>query len=351
MLSFRQLPLALVYMMAVTCEVAAADTPMISDAQVTKTFVGEINSALFSPDGKLFITGGWASEGGAGMQGEIAFWDTSSWAKVGSLAHGTNVESLALTPDGALLVSAAWEKGGEKLTGSLRLWQVATQQEKGVLGRHASPLWTVAVSPDGKTAASGDAGGTVKLWDLASGRERLSFQGNTAPAVCLSFMPSGKVLVVGGGARFKPSTLKCWNVDDGTQCAAIEGCDYQTTALACDRQGRTLAVGGEMGLKQIKLWDLATRTMRVTEGHLDTVSSLAFSKDGAVLIAGSVGGTALLLDVATGQWRLFIVGMVKPILAVAVSPDGNTLVTAGNVGFQVWSLANVIATSGSPAKQ
>src|SRR5262249_23665680 len=75
------------------------------------------------------------------------------------------VTASAFSPDGTTLATV----GGETLLyrpGFVRLWDVATGQEKGHLDGHQSTVWAVAFSPDGKTLATSSYDKQIKLWNL-----------------------------------------------------------------------------------------------------------------------------------------------------------------------------------------
>ena len=71
----------------------------------------------------------------------------------------------------------------------------------------------------------------------------------------------------------------------------------------------------------------------VDEGHVGSVSSIAFSPDGNTLLSGSHDGTLILWDVVTGKQLRSIDGHRKngqrfSITSVAFSPDGKSLLAA-----------------------
>lgn len=115
------------------------------------------------------------------------------------------------------------------------------------------------------------------------------------------------------------------------------------TALAFSPDAKLLVIGA---YSRVLLVDTATGKVNSTwKGHGDTVRSLVFTPDGKRIIAG--GG----VSGAIGQVRVWDVPSSKEILVfgdhtdivnqAAVSPDGNTVVTASSdKSLKVWELAS-----------
>ncbi len=71
----------------------------------------------------------------------------------------------------------------------------------------------VAVSPDGKTLASGGDDSTIRFWDVASGKERNTIQvADGAEWIgSLAFSPDGKA-AASGGSGSGANTVKLWDI-------------------------------------------------------------------------------------------------------------------------------------------
>ncbi|MHC1763949.1 MAG: protein kinase [Verrucomicrobiia bacterium] len=130
-----------------------------------------VTAIAISPDGAMLVSGT-GSEGST-----IRVWDAATGAPVKSLEGHTGwVEHLAFSRYGRLLASAAADQ-------SLRLWDLASWSDSTVLRGHADEVHAVSFSPDGRLLASGGKDGTLMLWDLGARRPDRSHQ-SAPPELC-----------------------------------------------------------------------------------------------------------------------------------------------------------------------
>ena len=70
--------------------------------------------------------------------------------------------------------TARWPASAGKVLlyrpGEVLLWNPADGKLKASLDGHATTVWSVAFSPDGKTLATGGYDGIIKLWEMPSGK-------------------------------------------------------------------------------------------------------------------------------------------------------------------------------------
>ena len=268
--------------------------------------------AVFSPDGKLLVTGGY---------GRINLWE----AATGRLLRRGPVffsggDVLAFSPDSKLL--AVYSSSGPR-DAKLRLLDVATGKEVRQLEGSQGEVDAVAFSPDGKLLAAGGTDKTIRLWDPATGQELRRLEGHEKAVVAIAFAPDGKTLATGSEEK----TIRLWNVATGNELGRLTGHQGSVFSVAFAPGGTMLASGGED--KTIRLWDLATRKeIRVLARFPSEVAAVAFLPDGKLLASGSSfepGSAITLWDVATGR-ELRRWGPPDGETSLgSVSPDGKTL--------------------------
>ncbi len=80
--------------------------------------------------------------------------------------QGKGEPTIAFSPDGRLLATA----NTADITGTVKLWQVATRKQFRHLGPGTSQVRSLAFSPDGRTLAISSQDATVRLWNVAKHR-------------------------------------------------------------------------------------------------------------------------------------------------------------------------------------
>jgi WD40 repeat protein len=196
-----------------------------------------------------------------------------------------------------------------------RLWQLA---------RSAPPRWAVAVLQ--RLASSG--------W---SPPERADYE-------------ELRALAQGGSPSDFGSAELCR--------AVLRGHERSVDCLAVSPDGRLLASGGADGW--ICLWRLPEGELlgeyrerwpgRGLSGHQGAVNCLAFSRDGHVLASGGDDETVRLWHVPDGSRCRVLHGCTGRVFALALTPDGKTLVSLTRDFAQVWDLTEK-EPEGKPIRQ
>lgn len=233
--------------------------------------------------------------------------------------HAGAVHAVAFLPDGYSALS-----GGAD--GSVRLWYLATGREADCLKEHAGAVTGLAVGDDGRLAASTGADGTA-LWDLSAGDLVRRCDG-----VRVAFAANGKMLLTAGA-----DGLRLWDAATGKQTAVIE-CDSRCpSAIALSADGAWAVSGMEEG--GIQKWDLAKHgaTGRFV-GHTGAVASLVLARDGKRCVSGG-DSTVRLWDAATGKELRCFTGHAGPVRSVTLTPDGKRVLSGGDDGtVRLWEV-------------
>jgi WD40 repeat protein len=173
----------------------------------------------------------------------------------------------------------------------------------------------LALLPDGRSLIAGGGDGLVRWLDTSDGRERSAWKGHTAAVQGLAVLPgsaSDRQIV----SVSEDGTGRIWPIPN--EAPKPEGRVPPTSRQAGkpDLQERRQA-GKPDPLKAI-----------VLKGHKGPVRGVGHTPDGQTVITAGDDATVRLWSARDGSPRGSIAsGHSGPILALAVSPDGKTIVT------------------------
>jgi eukaryotic-like serine/threonine-protein kinase len=201
---------------------------------------------------------------------------------------------------------------------------------------NSGPLWSMAISKDGKKLAMGTDDGYLKFWDIATEQLEWSHPAHTSTIWALAL--SGELLATGSD----DGPAKIWDIRNRKDPHPL-GDSLGIRALAFDAEGKRVLTGGRNG--KVKLFDAATGTkIFETAGHTGLVGAVAFSPDGKLLASASGDKSIKIWDAATGQEKLTLKNHEAGVYAIAFAPNGRMLVSgAWDKTVRLWDL-----DSGSP---
>jgi WD40 repeat protein/tRNA A-37 threonylcarbamoyl transferase component Bud32 len=261
----------------------------------TFTGLGNVFQVAFSPNGKYLAS---ASAGGTVKVGRAAgtvnVWDATTYREV-SPFPASFPPCVTFTPDSLCLVTRVATRAAK---GDIKVWDVQTGREKGVLGRDVPSTWCLAFSPDHKRLASASLDWQVRVWEWRPTRPG---NGQGPKAVFdarvngftnrVTFSTDGQRLITGG----EEQTVKVWDVKSGRLIQALPGHTGDVYCVAVSPHGRWIASAGID--TTIRLWDAKTwKPLHRLRGHTGVICSLAFSPDGRRLVSGSRDRTVKVWD-------------------------------------------------------
>ncbi|MEG4167815.1 nSTAND1 domain-containing NTPase [Microcoleus sp. S13_D1] len=227
--------------------------------------------------------------------------------------HASTVYGVSFSPDGKLLATSSDDN-------TVKLWDTTTGKQIKTLTGHTGPVWGISFSPDGKQLASGSDDKTVKLWDTLTGKQINTLIGHKDKLNAVSFSPNGKLLATGS----QDKTVKLWDTTTGKEINNLTGHKNIVTSVSFSPDGKQLASGSFD--QTVKLWNTLTgKQINTLTGHTGPVWGISFNPNGKQLATGSEDKTVKLWDTLTGKQINTLTGHTSSVMSISFNPNGKQL--------------------------
>lgn len=207
---------------------------------------------------------------------------------------------------------------------------------------HSTRITSVEFSPDDRWVVSADGNGIVRVWDSTSGNLILEKANGGGRAV--AFAPDGNTIAIGG---YYNQQIIFWDLQKNEYVSSIK---QNARSLKYSADGSVLVAAGEDTI--VRVWNPKTRKLiRKLEGHQAGLYAIAISPDGTqIASAGGRGGYSTHNEVRV--WGLksgelqavlddpfeYYEKLPDAVYDLAFSRDGKTLGAAGPYVVRLWDV-------------
>jgi WD40 repeat protein/serine/threonine protein kinase len=239
------------------------------------------------------------------------------------VGHQGGVTAVAFAPDGQRLVTGGTD-------GTARIWDATRGQELVALRGHQSSVMAVAFAPGGRWLVTGSTDGTARIWDAAEGRELRTLQGQSiGPVWAVAVTPDGKRVVAGND----DGTANVWDTASGQQLLTLKG----HTAPPVFGAGTLGLLSSSQGQASFLA---AAACYPGRTGHIGRILAIAATPDGRRLVTAGEDGSVRVWDSASGRELFTLKGHSQNVRSVAVTPDGRIVAAGENGTIRIWDAAN-----------
>lgn len=236
------------------------------------------------------------------------------------------ISTVRVSPDGRYLASSGSD-------GAICIWQTENYQLHCVLRGHIHAVHALCFSNDGRWLISGGIDGCIYVWEVDSGRWVQTITRQKKSIIAISLHSDNEQLAV----ALTDETIQVWNLPRAVLCHTLSTAST-ISDLAFSSDGKLLiSVGDE---RQIHLWNATHYDAHtLLYGHEGKILAVTFNATGDLFATGGEDAQISLWDAATMRLLQTIPGHTDAVLALSFSASGNHLASgSADQTVRVWDL-------------
>ena len=267
-----------------------------------ESFKESVTAINLSPDGEKLLAGF--------NNGAFSILDVNTMKEevLVEEAHIKAVYALEMSPKMDFILSAGfntirlWSPQGEPITN----WK-----------SHATTIWNVDISSDGKYAVSSEFNKTFRLWDVYSSEIIEQMRGHEDVTMAVAISADSKLIASGSNDK----TIKIWDIETRQCIKTLNGPTNDIYDVKFSPDGKYVAVASKD--ESVRLFDVGKeKLVHLMKGHSDFVTEVEFSPDGRYLLSASADQSIILWDVETGEAIYNYLENGAAMLDLVYHPDG-----------------------------
>ncbi|XP_053554308.1 WD repeat, SAM and U-box domain-containing protein 1 isoform X1 [Bombina bombina] len=260
------------------------------------------------------------------------------------IGHTYTVHCCCLSYDKPILASCSTD-------GKTILWDMHNGQIMATFEQpNGNPVRVCKFSPSSIYLASGAADGSVVLWNVPLLKFHRSSTVKDGYPVACAFYPGGNVFVTGsssGDLTAWDENMRCLYTDKAHDLG-VTCCDFSSQPITDEQYGTECFQMASCGQdNEIRLWIVSFSDAQGFEmmckltlsGHSAPVLCCALSKDGSILVSGSVDKSVIIYKAKTGSILHTLTRHTRYVTACALAPNLPLLATGSmDKTVNIWRL-------------
>lgn len=300
---------------------------------------GDIASITISRDGKRALTcyspeSEWAHDG-------VDVWEIETGHSLAQPWVPWGAECAAINPDGTWVIVTS--------NRDAYVWDLTDPDSKRPRHRlrgHKRDITTAVITADGRRAVTGSKDGTVRVWDLQSGEAIHVLPVDTGTSASVRGIRALAVTSDCSKIVASAMDIHVWNGITGDFIATLPDRDDEEQEyggswpnLVVITPDDQLAITAAINRRDVWVWELSTCTrLHKLIDHKWGITSIAVDAASARAVTGSNDNTAKVWNIRSGECLYTLSGSDTDVKHVAISSDGQTVVTSSNEAARAWDL-------------